>query len=169
MALVQGPFDVRYGNATLLDVSEISLDFEQDSSDYTTIDNRRYTIDGAISASVTLTFLKSDVPALAVVLSQYYKASGQTLSSGETVTGTEGAIDVMAASCDTDPIYEDLDIISCGTNGHVFRLKNARTKIDSAEFADNSVRTVSVIFIGEPEAGVASIQLFRENDVTSVS
>lgn len=168
MALVQGPFDVRWGSNTLVDVSEISLEFEQDSSDYTTIDNRRYTIDGAISASVTLTFLKSDVEALAAVLPQYRVAAGGTLSSGETVSG-DGAIDVMAASCESDPVYNDLDIVSCGTNGHVLRLKNARTKIDSAEFADNSVRTVSVIFIGEPEAGVASLQMFRENDVTAVS
>lgn len=169
MALVKGPFDLKWGANTLVDVSEISLDYEQESSDYTTVDNRRYTIDGAINASVTLTFLGSDVAALAAVLPQYHVPAGGQLSSGETVSGTEGAIDVVAASCDGDPVYNDLNIISCGTNGQVFRLKNARTKIDSMEFADNAVRTVTVAFIGEPDAGVGNIQFFRENDITAVS
>lgn len=169
MALVRGPFDLKWGANTLVDVSEISLDYEQDSNDYTTVDNRRYTIDGAINASVTLTFLASDVATLAAVLPQYHVAAGGQLSSGETVTGTAGAIDVVAAQCDGDPVYNDLNIISCGTNGQVFRLKNARTKIDSMEFADNAVRTVTVAFLGEPEAGEGSIQFFRENDVTAVS
>lgn len=169
MSLVRGPFDLVWGANTLVDVSEISLDYEQDSNDYTTVDNRRYTIDGAINASVTLTFLSSDVASLAAVLPQYHVASGGKLSSGETVTGTDGAIDVVAASCDSDPVYNDLNIIACGTNAQVFRLKNARTKIDSMEFADNAVRTVTVAFIGEPAAGVGNIQFFREADVTSVS
>ena len=169
MALVRGPFDLRWGANTLVDVSEISLEYDQDSSDYTTVDNRRYTIDGAISASVTLTFLASDVASLAAVLPQYHVPTGGTLSSGEVVGGTDGAIDVVAASCDSDPVYNDLNIISCGTNGEVFRLKNARTKIDSMEFADNAVRTVTVAFIGEPEAGVGNIQFFKENDITAVS
>lgn len=173
MALVRGPFVLRWGENTLVDVSEISLEYDQDSNDYTTVDNRRYTIDGAINASVTLTFLASDVPALAAVLPQYRVADGGTLSSGETVTTTDGAvdgaIDIVAASCDSDPVYNDLDVIGCGTNGQVFRLKNARTKIDSMEFADNAVRTVTVAFIGEPDPGVGNIQFFRENDITTVS
>lgn len=169
MALVRGPFDIRWGSNTLLDISEISLDYSQDSNDYTTVDNRKYTIDGAITTTVTLTLLKSDVASLAVALPQYHVANGGQLSSGETVTHADGAIDVVAASCETDPVYDDLDVISCGTNGQVFRLKNARTKIDSMEFADNAVRTVSVQFVGEPDAGIANIQFFRENGITSVS
>lgn len=169
MALVRGPFDLRWGANTLVDVSEISLEYDQDSSDYTTVDNRRYTIDGAINASVTLTFLASDVASLAAVLPQYHVPAGQTLSSGEVVGGSDGAIDVVAASCDSDPVYNDLNIISCGTNGEVFRLKNARTKIDSMEFADNAVRTVTVAFIGEPEAGIGNIQFFKEDDITAAS
>lgn len=169
MALVRGPFDLRWGSNTLVDVSEISLDYDQDSSDYTTVDNRRYTIDGAITSSVELTFLASDVASLAVVLPQYYVPSGQVLSSGETVTDTDGAIDVVAASCDSDPVYHDLDIVSCGLNGQVFRLKNSRTRISGMEFADNAVRTVTVAFIGEPEAGSANIQFFKENGISTVS
>lgn len=167
MALVRGPFDLKWGDNTLVDVSEISLEYEQETNDYTTIDSRRYTIDGAITASVELTFLASDVAALATVLPQYHVASGDQLSSGETVSGEDGAIDVVAASCDNDPVYNDLDVISCGTNGQVFRLKNARTRISSMEFADNAVRTVTVAFVGEPDAGVGNIQFFRENDISA--
>lgn len=169
MALVRGPFDLKWGANTLQDVSEISLDFSQDTNDYSTIDNRKYTIDGAISATVTLTFLASDVASLAAVLPQYHVPGGGTLSSGETVSGSVGAIDIVAAACDSDPVYNDLDVIACGSNSQVFRLKNARTKIDSMEFADNAVRTVTVAFIGEPAAGIGNIQFFRENDIPSVS
>lgn len=169
MALVRGPFDLRWGGNTLVDVSEISLEYDQDSNDYTTVDNRRYTIDGAITASVDLTFLASDVPSLAAVLPQYHVANGEQLSSGETVTDVNGAIDVVAASCDADPVYNDLDVIACGANAQVFRLKNARTKISSMEFADNAVRTVTVSFIGEPAAGTANIQFFRENTIPGIS
>jgi hypothetical protein len=169
MALVKGPFDLRWGINTLTDVSEISLEYEQDSNDYTTVDNRKYTIDGAINASLTLTFLASDVASLAAVLPQYHVAAGESLSTGELVSGDDGAIDVVAASCDQDPVYNDLDVISCGNNAQVFRLKNARTKIDSMEFADNAVRTVTVAFIGEPEAGTANIQFFAEDDIAVVS
>lgn len=169
MALVKGPFDLKWGLNTLVDVSEISLEFEQDSNDYTTVDNRKYTIDGAINASVTLTFLASDVASMAAVLPQYYKEQGENLSTGELVTGVDGAIDVVAASCDADPVYNDLEVIACGSNAQTFRLTNARTKIDSMEFADNAVRTVTIAFIGEPGAGVANVQFFGEEDIAVVS
>lgn len=169
MALVRGPFNLKWGNNTLLDVSEVSLEYEQDSSDYTTVDNRRYTIDGAINSSVNVTFLGSDVAALAAVLPQYHKAQGETLSTGEEVASEDGAIDVVAASCDSDPVYNDLDVIACGSNAQVFRLKNARTKIDSMELADNLLRTVTVAFIGEPEAGTANIQFAAQSDFSQVS
>lgn len=169
MALVRGPFDLQWGSNTLRDVSEISVDYSQDSNDYTTVDNRRYTVDGPITASVTLTFLSTDTAALAAVLPQYHVANGETMSSGETVTDEDGAIDVVAASCDTNPVYNDLDIISCGTPGQVFRLKNARTKIDSIDIADNAVRTFGIMFVGEPEAGSGALQFFTEGTVSSAS
>lgn len=168
--LVRGPFNLKWGGSTLLGVSEVSLEYEQESNDYTTIDSRNISVDGAISASVEVTFLESDVSTLAAVLPQYYKGPGETLSSGETVAAEseDGVIDVVAASCDADPVYNDLDIIACGDNANVVRLKNARTKISSMELADNAVRTVTVAFVGEPVAGSASLQFFRQNDVTTV-
>ncbi len=168
-SLVKGPFNLKWGVNTLIDVSEVSLDYSQESSDYTTVDNRQYSVDGAITATVSITFLKSDVATLAAVLPQYYVAQGENLSSGEEVTGEDGAIDVIAASCDSDPVYSDLDITACGSNAQVLRLKNARTKIDGMELADNAVRTVTVMFSGEPSQGMASIQFFAEDDIAVVS
>lgn len=169
MALVKGPFNLKWGANTLVDVSEISLDYSQDSNDYTTVQNLTYRVDTAINASVTLTFLASDIPALAAVLPQYHVPNGGTLSSGEVVNDADGAIDVKSAACDEESVYNDLDIISCGVPGQVFRLKNARTKIDSMEFADNAIRTVSVQFIGEPEQGVGNIQFFKSGTISTVS
>ena len=167
--LVKGNFEVKWGANTLLDISQISLDYSQNSNDYETIQGNTYTVEGAIKASVTITLLKSDVASMAVVLPQYFVANGETLSSGETVTSADGAIDIKALACDSDPIFNDLDVISCGNPGDVFRLKDARTVIDSMEFADNSVRTVSVKFIGEPASGVANIQFFKEGAIPVVS
>lgn len=167
--LVKGNFEIKWGANELFDISEVSLDYEQNSNDYETVQGQTYTVEGAIKASVSLTLLKSDVESLAVVLPQYYVANGSQLSSGETVTSTAGAIDVLAASCDTAPTYNDLDVISCGDPGDVFRLKNARTVIDSMEFADNSVRTVTVKFVGEPGPGIGNIQFFKEGTLSTVS
>lgn len=167
--LVKGNFAIEWGENTLFDITEISLDYEQATNDYSTVDGRTYTIEGAVTSSVTLTLLKSDVASLAVVLPQYYVANGETLSSGEVVTHADGAIDLLAAASSSNPVYNDLDIISSGDPGDVFRLKNARTVIDSMEFADNAVRTVSIKFLGEPAQGVANIQFFKEGSLGTVS
>lgn len=168
MALVRGPFDIHWGGTTLTSIEEISNEFAQDSADYTTVQHQTFQIDGPIKATVTLTLLASDVPALAAVLPQYFVANGGTLSTGETVTDADGVIDVAAASCDDNPIYDDLDIISCGAPGQVYRLVNARTKIDSIDF-DDKVRKVMVQFIGEPASGEANIQFFKEGTVALAS
>lgn len=169
MAIVRGPFNVQWGGNTLLDISEVSVDYSVNSNDYSTIDNRTITIDGSMTSTVSLTLLASDVAALAAVLPQYHVPNGGVMSSGETVNNADGAIDVVAASCDQESVYNDLDVIACGNPGQVFRLKNARTRIDSMEFADNAIRTVTVMFVGEPEQGVANIQFFKEGTINVVS
>lgn len=168
MALVRGPFDIEWGNNTLTNVEEISNEFEQDTEDISTVQHQTFELDGAIKASVTLTLLATDVAALAVVLPQYHVANGGVLSTGETVTDADGAIDVAAASCDSAPVYNDLDIISCANPGEVYRLVNARTKIDSIEF-DDKIRKVMVKFIGEPAPGEANVQFFKEGTIAVVS
>lgn len=168
MALVRGPFDLTWGGNTITEVETIAVDYAVDSTDYQTVQHQTFELDGSTKASVTLTLLASDVAALAVVLPQFHVANGGTLSTGEVVNNPGGAIDVAAASCSSDTVYNGLIISSCANPAHVFRLVNARTRLDSIDF-DGKIRKVTVKFIGEPEPGEASVQFFLDGTVTGVS
>lgn len=165
MSLVKGPFTIKWGSNALLDVSELGFNYDVASNDYETLDGRTYTVEGAITASVDLTLLSSDVPALATIFPQYFVAKGGTLSTGEKVTSEDGAIDIVAASCDTTASKYDLEITSC--NGETTRLVKARTSLSAVDFADNAVRTVQVTFRGEPESGEGIVQFFNGIEATS--
>lgn len=156
--LVKGPFSIKWGANPVVDVSEIGFNYDVATNDYQTVDGRTYTVDGAITASIDLTLLASDVEALSAILPQYYVPEGQKMSTGETAP-EGGAIDIVAAQCDTTNTNYDLDIISC--NGEVTRLVNARTSLSTVDIADNSLRTVTVTFRGEPEQGEGIIQFFK--------
>ena len=156
--LVKGPFSIKWGENPVVDVSEIGFNYDVATNDYQTVDGRTYTVDGAITASIDLTLLASDVEALSAILPQYYVAEGQQMSTGE-VAPEGGAIDIVAAQCDTTNTNYDLDIISC--NGEVTRLVNARTSLSTVDIADNALRTVTVTFRGEPEQGEGIIQFFK--------
>lgn len=156
--LVKGPFSIKWGKNPILDVSEIAFNYDVATNDYETVDGRTYTIDGAITSSIELTLLSSDVEALSTILPQYYVAEGEKMSTGETAP-EGGAIDIVAASCDTTNTNYDLDIISCA--GEITRLVNARTSLSTVEIADNSLRTVTITFRGEPEQGEGIIQFFK--------
>lgn len=163
MSLVKGPFNFKWGANTLSNVSEISVDYTVDTSDTTTLDGNKYTTQTGMSATVTLTLLDNDIASLATVLPQFYVPMGGTLSTGETVSQAQGAIDITAASCTTSGVYNPLDIYACGTNAQVMRLVRARTQIDSIDVADG-LRTVAVLFIGEPQAGDATVQFLQDNE-----
>lgn len=156
--LVKGPFSIKWGENPILDVSEIAFNYDVATNDYETVDGRTYTIDGAITASIELTLLSSDVEALSTILPQYYVAEGKKMSTGETAP-EGGAIDIVAASCDTTNTNYNLDIISCA--GEITRLVNARTSLSTVEIADNSLRTVTITFRGEPAQGKGIIQFFK--------
>lgn len=164
MALVKGPFNFRWGGAQLNNVSEISVDYTVDTSDTTTLDGKRYSVQTGMAMTVTLTLLENDIASLATVLPQYYVSGTTTpvldnvLSTGETVT-PPGAIDIAAASCTTEEVYNNLEVIACGTNAQVLRLVRARTQIDSIDISDG-LRTISVMFIGEPQGDAGIVQLF---------
>jgi hypothetical protein len=166
--LVRGPWDITWGGNTLTNIEEIEVEYERDSEDYTTVQHQTYELDGPIKSAVTLTFLASDVPALAAALPQFHVANGEIMSTGETVNNADGAIDVAAASCDESPVYHDLDIVGCANPGQVFRLVNARSVLDSIEF-DDKIRKVMVKFIGEPATGEANVQFFKEGTINVVS
>lgn len=163
MSLVKGPFSLKWGENAILDVSEIGFNYDVATNDYETIDGRTYTIDGAITASIDVTLLATDTASLSTIFPQYYVAKGGKMSTGETVTADEGAIDIVAASCDTTGTNYDLDITAC--TGEVTRLVNARTSLSTIELADNSLRTVQVTFRGEPAQGEGIIQFFQQNGI----
>lgn len=164
MALVKGPFTLKWGSNTLTNVKEISTNYDVESSDFKTLDGRTFKIEGAHSASVEVTLLESDVAAIRTILPQYYVAKNAKLSTGQTVNNDAGAIDIVAAKCDTTTTSYDLDIVSC--NGQVTRLVNARSALSSTEFEDNVVRTVTITFTAEPKAGQAALQFFGDGHLT---
>ena len=168
--LVKGPFYLKWGENPILNVSELAFNYNVNSNDYETVDGRTYHVDGAIDCSIDITLLQSDVEALSVVLSQYYVPKGGTMSTGETVTADEGAIDIVAAKCDTTDVKYPLDITSC--NGEVTRLVNAKTSLSTVDIDNNALRTVTITFRGEPDyneitKGVEGIlQFFKEGGIT---
>lgn len=167
MSLIKGPFNFKWGANSLYNISEISFDYTVDTNETSTLDGNKYTVQTGMGATVSLTLLDNDIASLATILPQYYVATGGTLSTGETVTQSQGAIDVTAASCTTSDVYNQLDIYACGTNAQVLRLVNCRTQIDSIDISDG-LRTVTVLFIGEPQSGDAVVQ-FLQDDETFVS
>lgn len=168
MALAKGPFDLRWGDNVLSDVEELEVEYDVDTEDFQTIQGRTYEISGSHKASATLTLLSNDVPALAAVLPQYHVQNGGVLSTGETVSEANGAMDIVPGGCDVSSVYNDLTIASCGNPGQVFRIVNARTEISGVEF-DNKLRRVMVRFIGESPQDEATIQFFEEGSVAVVS
>lgn len=162
MALVKGPFTLKWGENVLEDVESVDLSFEQESNDYTTVDGRTITLKGAISASATITLLGSDAIALSRVVPQFAKAAGATMTSGETVAADMVAIDVYAGGCDVTADAYDLDIVSCGNPGEVLRLKACSTSISGMDLENNQVRTVEITFTGEPKQGIAAVQAFTQ-------
>lgn len=165
MALVKGPFTIKYGSVELQDVSEISWDYSSDSTQPTTIDGRTYDIPTTTSASITVTLLGADIEALSLIFPQYAVASGGQLSTGETVS--EDAFDLKAMSaCGSTALEEDLEVIGCDTTT---RLVNAQAKISSISYEDNVVQTVEVQFTGMPNQGEGIIQMYKNGSLTPAS
>lgn len=163
MSLVKGIFTFKWGANTLNNVSEASFDYNVDESTTTTLDGNKHIVQTGMDSSITLTLLDNDIASLATVLPQYYVPMGGVLSTGETVTQAQGAIDIKAASCTTSEVYNQLDVYACGTNAQVARIPRCRTQIDSIDFADG-LRTVAVKFVGVPLTGTAVVQLLQDNE-----
>ena len=152
----------------MVQVGEFTLNYDQATNDYETLDGQTFTIEGAITVSADVQFLASDVAALRVFLPQYYVAPGEKLSTGETVSaesGSEGAIDIVAAQCDTTDTTYPLIVTSC--NGEVLRIPNCKTSISSVDLDNNVLRTVTLTFRGVPaydEDGkpAGSLQFYQE-------
>lgn len=168
MAIIRGPFQLKWGDNVIVDVEEVDIEHEVDSEEFETVGGKNIELDGAYKVSATLTLLSSDIPSLAAVLPQYFVPNGQVLSTGETVNHAQGAIDIVPHSCDEELVYNNLDIISCGTPATVARIVSARTKIEGMEI-DNKVQKVMVKFIGESAQDEATLQFFRQGTINVVS
>lgn len=160
--IVRGPFTIKWRGNILEDIEAIDLEYDLGSEDFETNSGHVYQIDQSVKSSAKITFLASDIASLALVLPQYYVPYNGMLSTGEVVGTEDGAIDVRAAACDESIVYGDLDILSCGASSQSFRLKNARTTIDSLEIG--KVRKVAVKFISEPEDDEPTVQFLGEID-----
>lgn len=165
MALVKGPFTIKWGNNAVHDVEEIEFEYEVESNDYKTIDGRTYKIQGAINASVSLTLLSTDVASLGVFFNQYHVKKNSPLSTGETVNDEAGAIDIQAAKCNgvADTNYH-LEIEAC--TGDITRLVNTKPEITNIEYADASVQKVTITFNAEPKQNQGVLQFFKKNGLT---
>lgn len=166
--IVRGPFNIKWGDNVIQDVEELDVNHEVDSDDYNTLGGKVITLDGPYKVDATLTLLSTDIASLAAIMPQYFVPNGGQLSTGETVNNAAGAIDISAASCDTEIIYNNLDIESCGTPSDVMRLVNCRTRIEDVDL-DNKIRKVMVHFIGESQGLDATMQFFKKNTIHVVS
>lgn len=164
MAIVRGPFEIEWGDNPVVQVESIELDYNQDTADYVTVQHQTYEVEGSLKANVSIVLLGNDIEALAVVLPDWHVPNGGTMSSGETVDDPAGAIDYGSIGCESQT-YNDLDISSCANPAEVFRLKNARTRIDGVEY-DDKVRKVTVRFVGEAQPGDAVFQFFKAGSLT---
>lgn len=168
MALVRGPFIIKWGDNVITDVEEIDFEHEIDSEDYQTLDGRTLEVDGAYKDTATITLLASDIPTLAALLPQHFVGNGGVMSTGETVNTAVGAIDVAPHACDEELIYNNFDIISCGNPGQVTRIVHARTKIEGIEI-DDKVQKFMIKIVGEAASDEATIQVFKEGSINVVS
>lgn len=158
--LVRGPFTISWGSNIIEDIEELDFAYAKASSDYTNVRGKTFEIDGATKVTVTLGLLSTDIPSLAILLPQYYVPFGGTLSSGETVTNEEGAIDDVPHKCDEAMLYNDFDIVSCTNPSQVTRMKNARSKVDTFDIT-NKLQKIFVKLVGEATGGVAPVQIIN--------
>lgn len=166
--IIRGPNTVKWGDNTIDDVEDISVEHEIDSEDYQTIQGKTYEIDGPYKVKAILTLLAADIPALAALLPQHFAPNGSILSTGETVQYAPGAIDVVPLDVNTSIVYNNFDIISAGNPRQVFRIVHARTKFGGYE-VDNKIHKALVEVIGEAEADEASVQIFKQGKIATVS
>lgn len=166
--LVKGPFSLKYGDNTIDDVESMEVSSDISRDDLETVQGHVITVDGARKATIKVTLLASDIPALAAIMPQYFVPDGGILSTGETVNHAEGAIDIAAAvACSQVEVHNHLDIAACGAPQDVFRLVNARTSFEDITF--DKIRKVGITFIGDPQGDDGLLQFFRQGTIAVVS
>lgn len=158
--ILRGPFTLTWGGNTLEDIESVEVSYETNSKEYEANSGSVYQIETGLKASARLTFLATDIASMAAVLPQYFVPQNSVMSDGNYVADPRGAIDIVAAECDSEPIYNDLTMDSCGNPGETVKILNARTLVDAIEVG--KIRKIVVKFIGEPEAGRSIVQLLGD-------
>lgn len=168
MSIIKGPFTIKFGDNTIDDVEEIEVNSDISRDDIETVQGRTITVDGARKASVKLTLLSTDIAALAIVMPQYFVPNGGVMSTGETVSNANGAIDIASAvACGQVETHQNLDIYACGSPQDVFRLVRARSSFEDLTL--EKIRKVGVTFIGDPLSGDGIMQFFKAGSLAVVS
>lgn len=160
-----GPYKVKYGSVIFEDVTEVSWDYSADTNEQTMIDGRTKTLPTTTSASVSVTLYAADIQTLSLIFPQYAVPAGGTMSTGE--IATEAAFDALAMSaCGAQNLEEDLEVIGCKLTT---RLVNASATIDSIDYEDNVTQNVTVKFTGQPDAGQAVFQIYKNGTLQPAS
>lgn len=160
-----GPYRVKYGSVIFDDVTEVSWDYSANTNEQTMIDGRTKTLPTTTTASVDVTLYAADIQTLSLVFPQFAVPAGGTMSTGEVTT--EAAFDALAMSaCGSMDLEEDLEIIGCKLTT---RLVNAKATISSIDYEDNITQNVTLHFTGNPDAGQAVFQIYKNGSLQAAS
>lgn len=168
MSLVKGPFEIKVDADVLAGIEDLDFSYEVDTDSVDTVQGRSYDIAKSHKVSIVATFIETDVASLSVVLPQYHVANGGTLSTGETVASSAGAIDIVPGDCGDTSELGDIIITGCGANAGVLRVVDCVSEIESIAFED-SVRKVGVKLTGNSTGDEATVQMFAQGAVSIAS
>jgi hypothetical protein len=166
--LIKGPFDLQWGGNVLAGIDSVSASYKVNSTDYETVQGNDYTVYGSHKATIEIELIETDIASIAAVLPQYFVANGGTLSTGETVTDVNGAIDIVPGGLITPPAH-GLIINSSGSPAQVARLVNATTEISAFDIDGSKLRRLKVMFTGTPATNEATMQFFKSGAISGVS
>ena len=169
-AVTRGSWAVYWGanNIGTYAPEEATIELNPEQEEYSAITGENIYGAKLYKPAVTLMMLKTDVASLKVMLPQYTVADNGTLSTGETVTGDNGAVDVVQGGCTTTVTPTDLVFISCGAPGVEVRLPDMVPNLEEVTL-DQNIMKVSIIFTAQHAATIAQLQFLDEGGTTIVS
>jgi hypothetical protein len=148
MSVIRGPWDIEVGGVILGGIETLDVKYDVKSDDFDSLQGNTYTIYGAHKNTIEATFLETDIAALAAALPQYHVANGGTLSTGEVVSDTNGAIDIVPG---TTGSVRDLIVVSADNPGQVIRFNDTLSEISGVE-TTTTIRKIKVKFTVQPSS-----------------
>ena len=91
--LRKGPFNLTWRGNTILDVESLDISLDINSEKYEANSGRVIETEKSTHVFLSFTLLATDIASLAIVLPQFFVPFGEMLSTGEIVSGSDGAID----------------------------------------------------------------------------